>query len=193
MNAKTNTDTTASDITVSQLVISAREGDQQAYGELYLRFSHLVYSVSMGILKDHHQAEDLVQAVFLHGLSRLSQLQNPGAFRNWIAQIARNQSLNYLSRVRNRSRVSLEEIPAPVGSDGDILDGLLQREVTDWATEALTQLPGPCAQSTQLRYQQGLSLQAIADQTGNPLGTVKRQLHTGRGRLQSAAASAGFL
>lgn len=193
MNAKTNTDTTASDITVSQLVISARAGDQQAYGELYLRFSHLVYSVSLGILKDHHQAEDLVQAVFLHGLSRLSQLQNPGAFRTWIAQIARNQSLNYLSRVRNRSRVSLEEIPAPVGSDGDILDGLLQREVTDWATEALTQLPGACAQSTQLRYQHGLSLQAIADQTGNPLGTVKRQLHTGRGRLQSAAASAGFL
>ena len=193
MNAKTNTDTTASDITVSQLVISARAGDQQAYGELYLRFSHLVYSVSLGILKDHHQAEDLVQAVFLHGLSRLSQLQNPGAFRTWIAQIARNQSLNYLSRVRNRSRVSLEEIPAPVGSDGDILDGLLQREVTDWATEALTQLPGACAQSTQLRYQHGLSLQAIADQTGKPLGTVKRQLHTGRGQLQVAAASAGFL
>lgn len=188
MNAEINSDTT-----VSQLVISANNGNQQAYGELYSRFYQRAYYVALGILQDHHQAEDIAQAVFLHAHSRLSQLKNPAAFGSWICQIARNQSINFLTRVQSRPRVSLEDIPDAAGRFEDAIDELIAQEVSSWVTEALTQLHGTCAESTQLRYRHGLSLQAIADQTGIPLGTVKRQLHTGRGQLQVAAASAGFL
>jgi len=47
------------------LILSVRQGDQKAMGELYDRYSSLIYSVALRVLADTGAAEDVLQEVFM--------------------------------------------------------------------------------------------------------------------------------
>src|SRR6476469_7037346 len=76
------------------LVRSATEGDRGAFGELYVRYARMVHAILLARVP-HGDAEDLVQDVFVSALKQLRGLKTAGAFRGWLAAIARNRALDY--------------------------------------------------------------------------------------------------
>jgi RNA polymerase sigma-70 factor (ECF subfamily) len=99
------------------LLSRAQTGDSEAVAMLFDRFSRLVLSISMRILRDRGEAEDLVQDVFLHLCQKGNTFDAAkGSARTWMVQFAYRRALDrrsYLMRRHfYRDTASLEEANA---------------------------------------------------------------------------------
>jgi RNA polymerase sigma-70 factor (ECF subfamily) len=92
----------------AELVTASRDGDRGAFGTLVGRHSRRVFALCMLILGDPDESEDAMQEVFLSGLTRLGNLDEPERFAGWINQVARNHCRDLL-RKRKRRRLLLRQ------------------------------------------------------------------------------------
>ena len=87
-------------------VAAARGGDEEAFGELYRRFSRAVHGIIAARLPIDDVA-DPVQEVFLQAWTRLRELRDDAAFPGWICIIARRRAADHYRR-----RHTFEPLPA---------------------------------------------------------------------------------
>src|SRR5438046_9363557 len=80
------------------LVLLARAGDRDAYGQLVTRFQSTVYAVALSRLRNPTEAQELTQEVFLHGMKKLAQLRDAECFAGWLRQITVRMAINRLTR-----------------------------------------------------------------------------------------------
>ena len=85
----------------ASLLARVQSGDEQAMASLYDRYSRVVYSVALRVLRDPAAAEDVLQEVFMQ------IWRNPGSFTaargslgGWLSIVARNRSIDTLRRKR---------------------------------------------------------------------------------------------
>jgi RNA polymerase sigma-70 factor (ECF subfamily) len=81
-----------------QQVGRASGGDVKAFVELTRQFQHMAFGAALALLKDFHQAEDVVQEAFLAAWSALPTLANPVAFPGWLRGIVRHQAFRVLRK-----------------------------------------------------------------------------------------------
>src|SRR5205085_8757138 len=84
------------------LIRAAAEGDRAAFGELYVRYARMVHAILLARVPPG-DAEDLVQDVFLSAMRQLRVLRTAGAFRGWLAAIARNRAIDYYRESKQRA------------------------------------------------------------------------------------------
>ena len=85
MNA-INTNLTNAKLT-GDLVRDAQAGNRDAFGELFERFQPTVMAIAMRRLRDHADAQELCQDVFVQAMLKIDQLRTPEAFIGWLRQI----------------------------------------------------------------------------------------------------------
>src|SRR5271168_2092500 len=88
------------------LLVLVQKGDEHAMVSLFDRYSKVVYSVALRVLRDPASAEDVLQEVFMQ------IWRNPGSFvatrgslGGWLAVVARNRSIDTLRRKRPTEQV----------------------------------------------------------------------------------------
>lgn len=151
------------------LVISARAGDREAFGELYRRFSRAVHGVLITRVPPQ-DADDLVQEVFLHAWPRLAELREPEAFGSWICTVARRRAIDHHRRARPSTELT------------DVHATRERPDVTAEASAALAAiraLPEAYRETLALRLVEGLSGPEIAAATGLTPDSVRVNLHRG--------------
>lgn len=183
------------DATDAELMAALASGEIAALELLYDRYSTLVFSVSLRVLRDTHLAEDVVQEVFLR-LWRQPTSYDPerGRFISWLMSVTRNRSLDELRRVTRRMRSEDpqddepgHEIPA-VGRLDDPQAELMVAEARAAVRAAMTRLPPAQRRVIELAYFGGLTHVEIAERTGDPLGTVKTRVRLGMRKLRESLA-----
>lgn len=70
-----------------ETVILARKGDTAAFSELYSLVYKDLYRVAYYVLRDSHDAQDVVSETVLDAYTSISKLRNEDAFRAWIMKI----------------------------------------------------------------------------------------------------------
>ncbi len=151
-------------------VAAARGGDEDAFAELYRRFSRAVHGIIASRLPVD-DAADLVQEVFLQAWSRLRELRDDAAFPGWICMIARRRAADHYRRFR------------PVL--GPLPEGLRSLDRPDVTAEAhaavaaIHALPEAYRETLALRLIEGLSGPEIAVVTGLTPDSVRVNLHRG--------------
>lgn len=154
----------AHDIENARLVTRFQAGEKGVFSEIYMRNFDAVYGYARMTLRDHHEAEDVTQQVFVSVMAALPRFERRSStpFRAWLFRIARNEVLTSL---RKRGRLALEEPEiverrreAPV--DRSALGSL------DWISDAdllilLERLPQMQRQAITLRYLLDLSTEEI--------------------------------
>jgi RNA polymerase sigma-70 factor, ECF subfamily len=85
------------------LVDLARQGDNDAFGELIRRHWHRCVDLATFFLRNRGDAEDEVQNAFAKAFAHLDQYQGEAEFSTWLARIVTNQCL-MLMRVKRRTR-----------------------------------------------------------------------------------------
>ena len=167
------------------LIARIRAGDQAAMGELYDRFSGVVYGVALRVLGNTMAAEDVIQEVFL-------QLwRNPQAFdaargrlAPWLAVIARNRAIDML-----RKRQPEDDIDdLPIATSADLEDETARKLAVDKVRAVLAQLPSEQRKALEMAYFEGLTHTEIAGKTSEPLGTIKTRIRSGLLALRKALA-----
>jgi len=169
------------------LVLLAQNGDRGAFGKLYENFWPTVYAISFRWLRNHSQAEDLCQCVFVQVMNKLTQLQNPSRFPGWIDKIIKRMALNHLQR--HQRHISLEETVdlSLLSSEQSPLAALIKEEDAAAVRREAVKLGALHWKTVEDFYLRGLTIKQMArgGTSGRiPIGTVKRRLYTARRRLE---------
>jgi RNA polymerase sigma-70 factor, ECF subfamily len=170
---------------IAQAVARAKQGDHAAMRFLYLRYSGNVYGYARSIVRNDHDAEDVVQQVFTRLMTAIrSYEQRSVPFSAWLLRITHNMAIDYVRRrtpcVDEPERPVAEERPQ---FEPHHLRGVLQ--------DALTELPEVQREIIVLRHLGGYSPGEIADRLGRSENSVHGLHHRGRRTLQRALAQAG--
>ena len=165
------------------LVRAAQAGDRDAFGELFERFQPTVMAIAMRRLRDHADAQELCQDVFVQAMLKIDQLRTPEAFIGWLRQITVRMAINRAVRRAPAVSVEPEMLEATVIGCDSPLDDVLEVERKEQVQEGLDRLGEMDRETLVAFYVDGQSLLEMADDFGAPLGTIKRRLHVARKRL----------
>ena len=161
-------------------VEAAQGGDQAAFASLVRLFSRDVYGKAFSIVKNHQDADDVVQETFIRVFRALPGFRFESSFRTWLITIATRQALNFRERMA-REHDSLE------GPDGTLdhpalrveetqASALLDQEARRLLQEALPKLPRRQKEALTLKLQHDWKYEQIAQQMGTSVGSVKAHI-----------------
>jgi len=144
------------------------------------------YSLARYLVRDEHDAEDLVQDAYLRALRYFESFRG-GDERAWLLTIVRRTCYSWLKRRRDRpAPAPFDEAEHGVEPGGDPETHAVHGDLRDLLSRAVDDLPIEFREVVVLRDVQDLSYKEIARILGIPLGTVMSRLARARRRLQSA-------
>jgi RNA polymerase sigma-70 factor (ECF subfamily) len=166
----------------------ARDGDAQAFEEIYDRHATAAFSLAMRICRDPGVAEDVVQDAFLslwRGRDRYDASR--GQLRSWLMGIVHNAAIDRLRRsgVQERRRASAEGIEDRLEAPDRTDEEVAQREEAMEVRGALGSLPDEQRQVIELAYFDGLTHTQIASRLEQPVGTIKGRMRLGLQKLRA--------
>src|SRR5580693_4537094 len=150
----------------AELLEAVARQDQSAMATLFDRYSRLVYSIALRVLREPDLAEDVMQEVLLQVWRQpggfVSQRGSLGA---WLAVVARNRSIDALRR--RRPEDSAEDV---ILASGINYADLAEREcMMDKVRKAMLALPAEQRRMVELAFFEGQTHTEIAEVTGDPL------------------------
>ena len=124
------------------LIYRAQTGDERAFTDLMQEYYPFVYAIVTRIVKNSHDAEEVVQDAFLNAYRGLTQLEDGTKFKSWLGKIAQNCARNWLRKQRDDT-VSIDEVSEQMLQTEDLPDERLirleQRELIRRTMETLPQ------------------------------------------------------
>jgi RNA polymerase sigma-70 factor (ECF subfamily) len=156
----------------------AGQGDREALRFLYIRYADNVYRYVRTVVRDDHEAEDVMQQVFAklpQALARYEQRDTP--FTAWILRLAHNAAVDNMRMRRIRPT-------ADVQAADDGVDDLAGDRVRD-VRIALEALPDEQREVIVLRHVMGLTPGEIARRLGRSESSIHGLHHRGRRALQA--------
>lgn len=178
------------------IVARMAAGDPRALGELYDRWSAVARALAWRILGDGDEAEDVVEETFWQLWRQAARFNAArGTVATWIATVARSRALDRrraLNRRRDTTQLDVTRETPPnapiVDRDSGAVDPSSAVEAQERRTlvaTALMELPAEQREAVELAYFEGLSQSDIAEQTGEPLGTIKTRIRLAMQKLRS--------
>jgi RNA polymerase sigma-70 factor (ECF subfamily) len=164
-------------------------GIRRSFDTVVLPHLGAAYRLARWLLRDGHDAEDVVQEASLRAF-RYFRTFNGGDARVWFLRIVRNTCYDWRRRRLQAATDMFDEeqhSSARPQSDPETL--LLQTDDATSIARVLSSLPDRFHQLLVLREFEGLSYRELADVTGIPIGTVMSRLSRAREALRGALCS----
>ena len=152
-----------------------KAGDDLALRQAFDRYAGMVQRVGILRLGNHHDAEELVQQVFVRAWKGRDGFDpSKGSLGAWLLGISRRLIADrYASLDRDRKVVSAAESIAPSETDTKSVDRVVDRVVVG---NEVNRLPDEQRMVLRLAFYGDLSHSEIAAKTGIPIGTVKSHI-----------------
>ena len=170
-----------SDVDEATLLQRARQGDEQAFAELYARHQRPIYRYAVRMCGTE-TADDVVQETFLallRGPNRFDAAR--GTFGGYLFGIARHLVLKQLG---SRYEMPLDDGAEPIAdASPDALDALSREERIRAVRAAIAALPPGYREVVVLCDLEEMDYQTAAHVIGCPIGTIRSRLHRGRSLL----------
>ena len=177
-----------------ELVLRARSGDKEAYGELVSRYQGHVYGLAYSFVNSWAEAQDIAQETFIRAYANLDQLRDPSRFAAWLRRVTFGVAMNWLKAFRRgffeqlEGRVDLDHLEIPEFTPGPP-EVVGSRELAVAVLQAVDSLPSKYRVPLTMFHLDGLSYKKVADFLDIPLGTVKMLIHRARAKLKAALAA----
>jgi RNA polymerase sigma-70 factor (ECF subfamily) len=165
--------------------------DREAFSQLYERFSTLVFTLAMRMLKIRSEAEDLLQEVFVQ-VWRQARGYNAerGSPEAWLVNIARSRAVDKIRSIQRMGRsFVLTDAPGRAQLGETIESWTAESEVPITMNSALGNLPEIQRKVLELAYLDGMTQTEIAERLSEPLGTIKARMRAGIRRLREVVSS----
>ena len=167
----------------SSLLVQVRNGDEKSMASLFDRYSKVVYSVALRVLRDPASAEDVLQEIFMQvWRNPESFTAAKGSLGGWLAVVARNRSIDTLRRKRPSD--SVEDVV--LASGYDLAAEAERNSLMERARSVIVTLPSEQRKTLEMAFFDGLTHTEIAEMTGDPLGTVKTRIRSALLTLRKA-------
>ena len=168
------------------LLALVQRGDEAAMASLFDRYSKIVYSVALRVLRDPGLAEDILQEIFMQIWRKPESFTaTRGSLGGWLAVVSRNRSIDVLRRKRPTD--SIDDIV--LSSPYNLADEGERNIMIEKARTAMHLLPAEQRKTLEMAFFDGLTHSEIAEMTGDPLGTVKTRIRSALLSLRKAFQS----
>lgn len=160
--------------------------ERWAFDEAYRRFGSLLYSVALKVLHNAEDAEDCVHDALVRVWKNPHSFTvERGSVRSFLVVCVRNEAISRTRSSARRDRLT-EQVSreTPVAENLEIADFIEEQRVRD----ALAHLPDEQRTALVLAYFGEKTHVQIAEQLGQPLGTVKSRIALGLRKLGNALA-----
>lgn len=166
--------TEATGVDDEALMARFREGDHEAFEELYERYESRLYGFCLRFLGDATQAEDAFQDVMTAVIERRRRYERRGRFRSWLFTIARNVCLDRTKKRRRRGELlSLVKRNGPARS----ASAEVTLEARDELAQMLSALPSDQREIVLLHRYEGFSYAEIAEILGTSEAAAKQKAY----------------
>jgi RNA polymerase sigma factor (sigma-70 family) len=82
------------------LIDGCRRFDQKSQFQIYKLYYKAMYNISLRIVKDPMEAEDIMQESFLSAFEKIETFSGTVSFGSWLKKIVENRSLDFLRKSR---------------------------------------------------------------------------------------------
>jgi RNA polymerase sigma-70 factor, ECF subfamily len=168
-----------------ELAKKAAGGDGPAFEELYRRHYRRVYALTLRMMGNPTEAEDMTQEVFLQLFNKIGMFRGESAFTTWLHRMTVNQVLMHFRKKSTRSELLTEEGETPIqivkGTEKPGTMPVIDRISLE---KALQQLPTGYRTVFVLHDIEGYEHYEISEMLGIAEGTSKSQLHKARLKLR---------
>jgi RNA polymerase sigma-70 factor (ECF subfamily) len=175
-----------------ELVNAAKGGDYDAFEALTVRYQDRVYRLALGMTKSPQDAEEVMEEAFLNIFRNIESFRGDSSPGSWIYRVAANAALMKLRTRRRKPLLSIEDsllahadaergninAPGPWARQPD--EKLLDKELGDYITRAIEQLPEKYRMVLLLRDVEEQSNEEVARPRGLTVPTVKSRLYRSR-------------
>jgi RNA polymerase sigma-70 factor (ECF subfamily) len=159
----------------TELLERIQRGEDQAMSILFDRYSKIVYSVALRVLRDTAAAEDVMQEIFMQiWRSPNSFVAARGSLGGWLSVVARNRSIDTLRRKRPSEQIEDISLASPYNLGDEAERNIMMER----ARAAVVLLPPDQRKTLEMAFFDGLTHSEIAEMTGDPLGTVKTRIRS---------------
>jgi RNA polymerase sigma-70 factor (ECF subfamily) len=177
-----------------ELIREAKAGNAKAYDELINKYRVAVYNLVFRMVRNQHEAEDLIQESFIKVYNSLHSFNEEYAFSTWLFKIATNNCIDYF-RKRKLQTSSLDkpikykdsemqhEYPDP---ELDAEKTIIAKERSKIIQRAINALPKKYFVAIDLRHREEKSYEEISEILNLPLGTVKARIFRAREMLNKS-------
>jgi RNA polymerase sigma-70 factor (ECF subfamily) len=183
-----------------ELIVRAQGGDPAAFRLLVERHQRRAFSIALGLLRDEHDAREIVQEAFLRVHKGLASFEGGSSFFTWLYRIVTNLAIDLVRKPGRRDAELLDD-RSPVDDDAngelalvsridgsDPLDVVRRREIAERIRAALEALPPYHRGVILMREVEGMSYEEMAEAMGVSKGTIMSRLFHARQKLQRALA-----
>lgn len=174
------------------LLSRCRQGDPESWEALVRRYQARIYGFALHYLRDHEDARDAAQEIFIKMYQHLNGFRDGQAFLPWMLRLARNCCID---RIRSRNArphdlgVTVERGMDRESADASPEQSLLEDARRALLYSALATLTAANREIVLLKDIQQLRLAEIATRLGLPMGTVKSRSNRARSELAKAVRS----
>ena len=175
----------------AELIDYLKSGSPDPIAILFARYRHLVFSISMKILRDVAEAEDVVQDVFLEIWEKADRFDPArGTVKVWVLQYAYSRSLD-----RRRALVLRQTNEHGQNGEGnhwkveplyvpDVEEKLTIHTQLGRITEVFGALSPKQRETLELIYFHGLMIKEVVDRTGESADNVRNHHYRGLKKLR---------
>jgi RNA polymerase sigma-70 factor, ECF subfamily len=177
----------------ARLLTAAKSGHSHAFGELFNRYRRRIFHLAQRIMRNHEDAEDVVQEAFQLAFVHLRDFKGDSRFSTWLSRIAINVGLMKLRRKARKVEVSIDEqSDSEEMSFRDAVTDLapnpeqdcLRQERSRILREALAELRPNARRVLELYELEGRSMKEIAESMGISVAAVKARLFHARPKMR---------
>ena len=157
------------------------------FEEAVLPHLDAAYTLARHLLRNDHDAEDVVQDAYLRAIRHFGGYRG-GNTRAWLLTIVRNTCYSWFRRHHLDAQATEfdETVHGDFQRGEDPEEEMLRGALREALDQAIEGLPVEFREVLILRDVQGLSYGEIAEVVGIPVGTVMSRLSRARQRLQRA-------
>jgi RNA polymerase sigma-70 factor, ECF subfamily len=176
-------------LTDEDLVRYSSQHNMEAFEQLYIRHHRTIFCLCLRMLKNHSEAEDLTQDIFLRLFDTLSTFRGEAKFTTWLYRLSFNEVLMHWRKQRNKDNqlriiyvdsVDLPETPVIGTTDP-------RRQQTEQHLElkrAISSLASGYKDVFILYEVLGFDHRSVGNILGVTEGTTKSQLYKAKRKLR---------
>jgi RNA polymerase sigma factor (sigma-70 family) len=157
-----------------------RSRDMRIIGELFDRYSHLVFAVSMNYLKDEENSKDAVIHIFEKLPDDIAKY-SIRKFSSWLHSVTRNHCLRIISKANSLPLTHPDDLSHIADHATDDMELPSRLNHLEAALDKLNEEQRKCIE---LFYIEEYSYQQITTMTGFTLNQVKSHIQNGKRNLK---------
>ena len=174
------------------LMAAISDGQSAALAALYDRYSSILKALTIRVVHDEAEADDLLQEVFMQVWQQARNYSpDKGKPLGWIVTLTRRRAIDRLRkrqaycRAKDRFEVSADRQPES-WVHNRIEDDIHLEDIRAFLRAKIENLPPFQREAIEMAFFKGMSQREIAVATETPLGTIKTRLELGLRKLSES-------